>query len=93
MGKLAEIVVVRAGVVGASRAARLARDGHGIDPRAETWVSGSGFSGQLLMQTPAVGRLIAEQIDAGRITSVDGEGLHLDSSAHVTGSQRVGLVV
>jgi sarcosine oxidase, subunit beta len=72
-------------------------DHHGIlgaDPAAATWVNACGFSGHGLMQAPEIGRLVAEQIDTGAITSLDTSALRLDrfASALGPGGRPVGLV-
>jgi sarcosine oxidase subunit beta len=56
-------------------------DHHGIlgeDPTAPGWVNACGFSGHGLMQAPEIGRLAAEQIVDGVISSVDASALRLD---------------
>jgi sarcosine oxidase, subunit beta len=70
-------------------------DHHGIlgpDPAAPTWINACGFSGHGLMQAPEIGRLVAEQVTAGAITSIDTSALRLDRFAAATGSERVELV-
>lgn len=57
----------------------------GADPAAPTWINACGFSGHGLMQAPVIGRLVAEQICQGDITSFDVEGLRLDRFARTTG--------
>lgn len=59
-------------------------DHHGIlgeDPSAPGWVNACGFSGHGLMQAPEIGRLAAEQIIMGAVTSVDASALRLDRFA------------
>jgi sarcosine oxidase subunit beta len=56
-------------------------DHHGIlgaDPTAPGWVNACGFSGHGLMQAPEIGRLTAEQIVDGAISSLDASLLRLD---------------
>jgi glycine/D-amino acid oxidase-like deaminating enzyme len=71
-------------------------DHHGIlgpDPGAPTWVNACGFSGHGLMQAPEIGRLVAEQVAAGAITSLDTTPLRPDRFAHLAAAgQQLGLV-
>lgn len=70
-------------------------DQHGIlgaDPAAPTWVNACGFSGHGLMQAPEIGRLVAEQISHGAITSLDTSALRLERFAVASRTDRVGLV-
>ncbi|MHA3700856.1 NAD(P)/FAD-dependent oxidoreductase [Jatrophihabitans sp. YIM 134969] len=63
-------------------------DHHGIlgaDPAAPTWVNACGFSGHGLMQAPEIGRLTAEQVTTGSITSIDVSALRLDRFAGADG--------
>jgi sarcosine oxidase, subunit beta len=54
-------------------------------------VNACGFSGHGLMQAPEIGRLVAEEIVDGAITSVDASALRLERFASAAG-HRVGLV-
>jgi glycine/D-amino acid oxidase-like deaminating enzyme len=56
----------------------------GADPVAPTGINACGFSGHGLMQAPVIGRLVAEEISKGHITSFDVEGLRLDRFARTT---------
>jgi sarcosine oxidase subunit beta len=70
-------------------------DHHGIlgpHPAVPTWINACGFSGHGLMQAPEIGRLVAEQIATGAITSIDTSALRLDRFSAATASDRVGLV-
>ncbi|MCU1655429.1 MAG: dependent oxidoreductase [Pseudonocardiales bacterium] len=70
-------------------------DHHGIlgaDPTAPTWVNACGFSGHGLMQAPEIGRLVAEQIAQGAITSIDTSALRLERFAAATQTNQLGLV-
>jgi sarcosine oxidase subunit beta len=71
-------------------------DHHGIlgaHPAAPTWINACGFSGHGLMQSPEIGRLLAEQIQAGAITSLDTSALRLERfAAASSGRDRLGLV-
>ena len=64
----------------------------GANPGAPTWVDACGFSGHGLMQSPEVGRLVAEQIITGGITSVDASGLRLERFGRAAQAPAVGLV-
>lgn len=70
-------------------------DHHGIlgaDPAAPTWVNACGFSGHGLMQAPEIGRLVAEQVAADAMTSIEASALRLDRFAAAAGTSQVGLV-
>ncbi len=71
-------------------------DLHGIlgpHPGAPTWVDACGFSGHGLMQSPEIGRLVAEQVTTGTIASLDVSALDPGRFAHAApGSAHVGLV-
>ena len=70
-------------------------DRHGIlgaDPAAPTWINACGFSGHGLMQAPEIGRLVAEQIETGAITSVDASALRPGRFAGSTRADQLGLV-
>jgi sarcosine oxidase subunit beta len=47
----------------------------GPHPQAPTWVDACGFSGHGLMQSPELGRLAAEAVLTGAITSIDASAL------------------
>jgi sarcosine oxidase subunit beta len=69
-------------------------DRHGIlgaDPGHPTWINACGFSGHGLMQAPEIGRLVAEQVTAGTITSLDTSALRPGRFADAT-THRVELV-
>jgi sarcosine oxidase, subunit beta len=57
----------------------------GPHPGAPTWIDACGFSGHGLMQSPELGRLVAEQVRTGGITSVDASPLRVDRFAGATG--------
>jgi sarcosine oxidase, subunit beta len=70
-------------------------DRHGIlgpHPEAPAWINACGFSGHGLMQAPEIGRLVAEQISTGAITSIDTSALRLDRFTAATAGERVELV-
>jgi sarcosine oxidase, subunit beta len=70
-------------------------DHHGIlgaDPGAPAWVNACGFSGHGLMQAPEIGRLVAEQVTEGAITSLDAAPLRPDRFTGAGRTDRPGLV-
>jgi sarcosine oxidase subunit beta len=70
-------------------------DAHGIlggDPRAPTWVNACGFSGHGLMQAPEIGRLAAEEVLAGAVTSIDIAALRLERFAAAGATSHLGMV-
>jgi sarcosine oxidase, subunit beta len=70
-------------------------DRHGIlgaDPAAPTWINACGFSGHGLMQAPEIGRLVAEQVETGAITSIDVTALRPGRFATATTAGPLGLV-
>jgi sarcosine oxidase, subunit beta len=70
-------------------------DHHGLlgeDPAAPGWVNACGFSGHGLMQAPEIGRLVAEQITDGAITTVDASALRLERFAASAASHGLGMV-
>lgn len=64
----------------------------GPDPKAPTWINACGFSGHGVMQSPEIGRIVAEQITAGAITSVDATPLSLGRFATTKALEHTGLV-
>ncbi|MEP6813973.1 MAG: FAD-dependent oxidoreductase, partial [Marmoricola sp.] len=70
-------------------------DHHGIlgpIPAAPSWINACGFSGHGLMQAPEVGRLVAEQVTTGSMTSVDVSALRIERFAETDLGQQVELV-
>jgi sarcosine oxidase, subunit beta len=61
----------------------------GPHPDAPTWIDACGFSGHGVMQSPEIGRIVAEQITTGSISSVDASPLSIerfrdvDAPAHI----------
>jgi sarcosine oxidase subunit beta len=49
----------------------------GAHPGTRTWIDACGLSGHGVMQAPELGRLVAEQVADGAITSLDVRGLGL----------------
>jgi glycine/D-amino acid oxidase-like deaminating enzyme len=70
-------------------------DHHGIlgpDPSAPTWINACGFSGHGLMQAPEIGRLAAEAVVQGAITSIDVTPLRPDRFSRAQPGDRLDLV-
>jgi len=70
-------------------------DHHGIlgpAPEAPTWINACGFSGHGLMQAPELGRLVAEQVIEGAISSVDVSALAIERFSATDRSRPVALV-
>jgi sarcosine oxidase subunit beta len=70
-------------------------DHHGIlgaVPDVPTWVNACGFSGHGMMQAPEIGRLAAEQVTTGAITSVDVAALRIERFAAAATTRAVELV-
>lgn len=65
----------------------------GPDPANETWVNACGFSGHGVMQAPEVGRVVAEQIELGRVDSVDIGPLSLARFASGAQLQATGMIL
>ncbi|MDQ1717123.1 MAG: hypothetical protein QOE89_1076 [Pseudonocardiales bacterium] len=64
----------------------------GADPGAATWVNACGLSGHGVMQAPELGRLVAEQVADGAITSLDVRDLQLSRFAGGKRSSALGMV-
>jgi sarcosine oxidase, subunit beta len=70
-------------------------DHHGIlgpAPGAPSWINACGFSGHGLMQAPEIGRLVAEQVTTGAISSIDAGALRMERFADESARNRVELV-
>jgi sarcosine oxidase subunit beta len=65
----------------------------GPHPGAPTWVDACGFSGHGLMQSPELGRLVAEQVRTGAISSLDVSALRVDRFRGARAAASVELVV
>ena len=57
-------------------------------PGSDTWVNACGFSGHGVMQAPAVGRAVAEEILDGRAHTIDIDTLRIDRLAAPTNRLR-----
>jgi sarcosine oxidase subunit beta len=64
----------------------------GPHPDAPTWVDVCGLSGHGLMQSPELGRLAAEAVTTGSITSMDAGALRVERFASAQTTQ-LGLVI
>jgi sarcosine oxidase subunit beta len=70
-------------------------DHHGILGAAAgtpTWLNACGFSGHGMMQAPEIGRLVAEEVTTGAVTSVDLTDLRLERFSRAASGRSVELV-
>lgn len=70
-------------------------DHHGVlgaAPDVPTWVNACGFSGHGMMQAPEIGRLAAEQVTDGAISSIDVAALRIERFAASADNRSVELV-
>lgn len=65
----------------------------GPEPSAPGWIHASGFSGHGVMQAPEVGRLVAEQVTQGAITSLDVTPLGPQRFERGSGTRRLDTVL
>jgi sarcosine oxidase, subunit beta len=65
----------------------------GPHPDAPTWFNACGFSGHGFMQSPEIGRLLAEEVVTGKVESLDVTPLRIDRFARAAAATPVGLVV
>jgi sarcosine oxidase subunit beta len=61
-------------------------------PEVPSWINACGFSGHGFMQSPEIGRLIAEAVVTGQITSHDVTPLRIDRFSAAVESTSVGMV-
>lgn len=64
----------------------------GPHPDAPAWFNACGFSGHGFMQAPEIGRLVAEEVVTGQISSVDVTPLRIQRFSHAAQSAAVGMV-
>jgi sarcosine oxidase, subunit beta len=62
-------------------------------PDAPAWFNACGFSGHGFMQAPEIGRLVAEEVVTGEVTSTDVTPLRIERFARATASTPAGMVV
>jgi len=65
----------------------------GPHPDAPAWFNACGFSGHGFMQSPEIGRLVAEEVVTGQITSADVTPLRLQRFSQAAQGTPVGMVV
>ncbi len=65
----------------------------GPEPSAPGWIHACGFSGHGVMQAPEVGRLVAEQVTEGAITSLDVSPLSSARFADDAGGRGLEMVI
>jgi sarcosine oxidase subunit beta len=64
----------------------------GRDPELPAWYNACGFSGHGFMQSPELGRVIAEDITEGAITSIDASPLRIERFATATDESKVKMM-
>jgi|SRR5665213_1415903 len=64
----------------------------GSYPETPNWINACGFSGHGFMQSPEIGRLVAEEVVTGRITSLDVTPLRIDRFSAMAQRTPVGMV-
>jgi glycine/D-amino acid oxidase-like deaminating enzyme len=64
----------------------------GPHPDAPAWFNACGFSGHGFMQAPEIGRLVAEEVVTGHISSVDMTPLRIQRFSHAVQGTAVGMV-
>jgi sarcosine oxidase subunit beta len=64
----------------------------GPHPDAPAWFNACGFSGHGFMQAPEIGRLVAEEVVTGQISSVDMTPLRIQRFSHAVQGTAVGMV-
>jgi sarcosine oxidase, subunit beta len=64
----------------------------GAYPEAPGWFNACGFSGHGFMQAPEIGRLLAEEVVTGQISSVDVTPLRIQRFSHAEQGTAVGMV-
>ncbi len=91
---LAELPLDRAGSWAGSY--EMSPDSQGIlgpHPDAPAWFNACGFSGHGLMQAPEIGRLVAEEVVTGQVSSIDVTPLRIQRFSQATQGTAVGMVV
>lgn len=64
----------------------------GPHPEAPAWINACGFSGHGVMQSPEIGRIVAEHVTTGSITSVDASPLSIERFASSDLPEHIGMV-
>ena len=65
----------------------------GPHPDAPAWFNACGFSGHGFMQSPEIGRLVAEEVVTGQVSSMDVTPLRIQRFAQAAQGTPVGMVV
>jgi len=64
----------------------------GPDPDVPAWFNACGFSGHGFMQSPEIGRLVAEEVVTGRVASTDVTPLRIQRFSQAARGTAVGMV-